>query len=204
MVGRRKVLRSTKGIGSFNIISKKYKGFPKWPMKAFTSQQPGTPEYLHRVVNIQAINIHEQLREDLETHIFHVAHASDEDDVKADDVSVTKDDVVVDDDYDDVVDDSEDDEKIGNGEDTRFWEDCWLGDKPLSLRFPRLFVLEGNGLCMVADRWDGSAWRWDWQRRLEGGRTFSEFQALLGLLDSVGCGVYANSRYLGVGHNFGW
>ena len=77
--------------------------------------------------------------------------------------------------------------KIGNGEDTRFWEDCWVGDKPLSIQFPRLFALDGDGGCRVADRWDGCGWRWQWQRSFDGGRTFAEFQSLLGILDGVGC-----------------
>ncbi|GKB42027.1 RNA-directed DNA polymerase, eukaryota [Tanacetum coccineum] len=31
---------------------------------------------------------------------------------------------------------------IGNGNDTRFWFDCWIGDIPLRDKFPRLFALE--------------------------------------------------------------
>lgn len=30
---------------------------------------------------------------------------------------------------------------VGNGERTMFWSDVWLGDKPLSVQFPRLFLL---------------------------------------------------------------
>ncbi|KAL4591888.1 hypothetical protein LXL04_004862 [Taraxacum kok-saghyz] len=56
--------------------------------------------------------------------------------------------------------------KIGNRENTCFWEDCWIGDKPLSVRFPRLFALERDGRCTVADRWDACSrsqdtWVWD-------------------------------------------
>jgi hypothetical protein len=29
--------------------------------------------------------------------------------------------------------------KVGNGENTRFWEDTWLGDKPLSMQYPPLY-----------------------------------------------------------------
>nr|GEV64012.1 RNA-directed DNA polymerase, eukaryota, reverse transcriptase zinc-binding domain protein [Tanacetum cinerariifolium] len=32
--------------------------------------------------------------------------------------------------------------RIGNGNDTRFWFDCWIGDIPLRDKFPRLFALE--------------------------------------------------------------
>ncbi|GJX53590.1 RNA-directed DNA polymerase, eukaryota, reverse transcriptase zinc-binding domain protein [Tanacetum coccineum] len=42
--------------------------------------------------------------------------------------------------------------KIGNGENTRFWIDKWVGDTPLSIVFPRLFRLETQTLCGVCDR----------------------------------------------------
>jgi hypothetical protein len=29
--------------------------------------------------------------------------------------------------------------EVGNGEQTRFWEDKWLGDKPLAQQYPSLF-----------------------------------------------------------------
>jgi hypothetical protein len=29
--------------------------------------------------------------------------------------------------------------KVGNGEQTRFWEDTWLGDKPLAQQYLSLF-----------------------------------------------------------------
>ncbi|KAL4581185.1 hypothetical protein LXL04_017395 [Taraxacum kok-saghyz] len=77
--------------------------------------------------------------------------------------------------------------KIGNGEDTCSWEDCWLGDTPLANRFPRLFALEGDSRCRVADKWNGRGWTWQWQRQLEGGRTYAEFQAMLELLENVRC-----------------
>ena len=28
--------------------------------------------------------------------------------------------------------------KVGNGENTRFWEDWWVDDKPLNMSYPRL------------------------------------------------------------------
>ncbi|KAL4570644.1 hypothetical protein LXL04_026303 [Taraxacum kok-saghyz] len=86
-----------------------------------------------------------------------------------------------------VVPDSSLRRMIGNGEDTRFWDDRWLGDSLLADRFPRLFALEGDRRCLVADRWDGEGWTWQWQRPLAGGRTFADFQALLRLLENVRC-----------------
>ncbi|PWA49837.1 hypothetical protein CTI12_AA434360 [Artemisia annua] len=41
---------------------------------------------------------------------------------------------------------------IGNGCDTRFWSDNWLGGSPLKVDFPRLFRLDSNPHCLVCDR----------------------------------------------------
>jgi hypothetical protein len=30
---------------------------------------------------------------------------------------------------------------LGDGKKTRFWEDCWLGNRPLCQKFPRLYYL---------------------------------------------------------------
>ncbi|GJV84834.1 hypothetical protein Tco_1524732 [Tanacetum coccineum] len=32
--------------------------------------------------------------------------------------------------------------RIGNGADTSFWYDCWFGDIPFCVKYPRLFALE--------------------------------------------------------------
>ena len=39
---------------------------------------------------------------------------------------------------------------IGNGQSTRFWEDTWLGDRPLSVQFPALFNIVRNKNALVA------------------------------------------------------
>jgi hypothetical protein len=61
---------------------------------------------------------------------------------------------------------------VGNGEDTRFWEDAWLGNKPLAVQYPYLYnivqrknvsvaiVLNQNPLniafcrTLTGNRWD--------------------------------------------------
>ncbi|GJR38290.1 RNA-directed DNA polymerase, eukaryota [Tanacetum coccineum] len=40
--------------------------------------------------------------------------------------------------------------RIGNGDDSRFWFDCWIGDVPLRVKFPRLFALDLNKEASVA------------------------------------------------------
>nr|GEV94752.1 cytochrome P450 [Tanacetum cinerariifolium] len=42
--------------------------------------------------------------------------------------------------------------KIGNGQDTRFWLDTWIGNEPLKDSFPRLFRLESTPTAMVFAR----------------------------------------------------
>ncbi|KAL4556333.1 hypothetical protein LXL04_038981 [Taraxacum kok-saghyz] len=59
---------------------------------------------------------------------------------------------------------------VGNGQETRFWDDCWLGNRPLRMVFPRLVVFDVNPTCMVEDRWllgdfrltdSSDGWRWE-------------------------------------------
>lgn len=50
--------------------------------------------------------------------------------------------------------------------DTKFWQDIWIGDLPLADRFSRLFSLESNKECLVAnsihwsDRCCNFLWYW--------------------------------------------
>jgi hypothetical protein len=59
---------------------------------------------------------------------------------------------------------------VGNGRNTFFWTDNWLGGAPLKLQFSRLFELSVHKECSVEDMvslgWmvGGGAWRW--RRRL--------------------------------------
>ena len=40
---------------------------------------------------------------------------------------------------------------VGNGESTRFWEDTWLGDKPLAIQYPSLFNIAQRKNVSVAN-----------------------------------------------------
>ncbi|PWA48332.1 myb-like domain, Myb/SANT-like DNA-binding domain protein [Artemisia annua] len=40
--------------------------------------------------------------------------------------------------------------RIVNGDDSRFWFDCWIRDVPLRVKFPRLFALDLNKEASVA------------------------------------------------------
>ena len=78
--------------------------------------------------------------------------------------------------------------KVGNGEDTLFWQDIWIGDKPLKNMFPRIFRLSPNQLGTISAMgfWDGAEWKWTigWKRPLRPQDTREE-QELLKLLQQV-------------------
>jgi hypothetical protein len=40
---------------------------------------------------------------------------------------------------------------VGNGKSTRFWEDTWLGDKPLVQQYPSLYNIIHRKQVLVAD-----------------------------------------------------
>ncbi|PWA87168.1 hypothetical protein CTI12_AA134350 [Artemisia annua] len=42
--------------------------------------------------------------------------------------------------------------RVGNGINTSFWSDCWLGDIPLKAKYPRLFALELEKDATVASK----------------------------------------------------
>jgi hypothetical protein len=60
--------------------------------------------------------------------------------------------------------------KLGNGGDTSFWYDTWVGVHPLKEVFPRLFLVSTQKECCVSEvgRWDTGRWVWDfkWRRNL--------------------------------------
>jgi len=59
---------------------------------------------------------------------------------------------------------------LGDGSDTLFWFDRWLGDVPFCSRFARLFELTTNKMSTVADMysrgWEEGGESWSWRRRL--------------------------------------
>lgn len=59
---------------------------------------------------------------------------------------------------------------VGDGADTLFWHDLWLGAVPFRVRFRRLFDLAIDKSCTVAHMfssgWDVGGVGWRWSRRL--------------------------------------
>lgn len=47
--------------------------------------------------------------------------------------------------------------KVGNGKNTRFWQEVWFGDRSLKEAFPRMFSLASEKHSLISDLgcWDG-------------------------------------------------
>jgi hypothetical protein len=60
--------------------------------------------------------------------------------------------------------------KVGDGVDTCFWHDPWLGGVSLSVRFSRLFELADDRSCTVLLMstlgWEEGRAAWRWRRQL--------------------------------------
>jgi hypothetical protein len=58
--------------------------------------------------------------------------------------------------------------RVGNGDNTSFWEVAWKGDVPLHIKYPRLFSLSNQQEARVAELWvvnaTGSQWMFSWRR----------------------------------------
>ncbi|XP_076922106.1 uncharacterized protein LOC143583771 [Bidens hawaiensis] len=67
--------------------------------------------------------------------------------------------------------------KIGNGQETRFWLDCWGTSSTLAVKYPRLYALEMDKQCFVNQRVDGGSW--NWRREIRGGRESEQFDNLI-------------------------
>ncbi|KAL4588047.1 hypothetical protein LXL04_000925 [Taraxacum kok-saghyz] len=69
--------------------------------------------------------------------------------------------------------------KCEDGKTTKFWEESWLSDKPLREVYPRLYSLELDKYCVVADRcFLNNSFRWNWRTDIRNGRTGGELQDL--------------------------
>lgn len=43
--------------------------------------------------------------------------------------------------------------RVGNGGTTKFWNDVWLGEDTLAMRFPKFYALDLNKDCCVTVKW---------------------------------------------------
>ncbi|PWA52581.1 RNA-directed DNA polymerase, eukaryota [Artemisia annua] len=77
--------------------------------------------------------------------------------------------------------------KVNDGTGTKFWQDSWICDTPLAIKFPRLFRLEINQDCLVSEKWNGE-WIWSWSRPIRGGTIGSHLEELQNLVSNVHLG----------------
>ncbi|XP_071729076.1 uncharacterized protein [Rutidosis leptorrhynchoides] len=63
--------------------------------------------------------------------------------------------------------------KVGNGRNTWFWLDDWKGSGTFKEKYNRLYHLETNKECFIADRLVNGEWKWEWNRAQIGARNTS-------------------------------
>ncbi|GKA62485.1 hypothetical protein Tco_0762004 [Tanacetum coccineum] len=69
--------------------------------------------------------------------------------------------------------------KLGNGILTSFWDDDWCGIGPLKILFPRIYLLDLDKGCNVANRLPLSDWSSILRRHPRGGIEMSQFSDML-------------------------
>nr|GEY92011.1 RNA-directed DNA polymerase, eukaryota [Tanacetum cinerariifolium] len=72
--------------------------------------------------------------------------------------------------------------RVGNSLNTRFWLDTWIMDLPLSIRFPRIYALEGIKEVSVAAKWGAPSFDESFRRQVRDGVESQQWSELLSLL----------------------
>ncbi|GJT31587.1 RNA-directed DNA polymerase, eukaryota, reverse transcriptase zinc-binding domain protein [Tanacetum coccineum] len=85
--------------------------------------------------------------------------------------------------------------KIGNGEDSCFWDDVWIGDTPLKIRYPRLYDLEVNKGIKVASKMAHVSRSSSFRRNPRSGAEQSQIESLLDLLEGAILGTSRDRWY---------
>nr|GEU78642.1 RNA-directed DNA polymerase, eukaryota, reverse transcriptase zinc-binding domain protein [Tanacetum cinerariifolium] len=85
--------------------------------------------------------------------------------------------------------------RVGNGLTTRFWLDSWILGSPLSVRFPRMFALEGDKHITVADKWSDSDFKLSFRREIRDGAECEQWNDMLSILDTVSLSS-SNDRWI--------
>nr|GFB81575.1 RNA-directed DNA polymerase, eukaryota, reverse transcriptase zinc-binding domain protein [Tanacetum cinerariifolium] len=75
--------------------------------------------------------------------------------------------------------------KLGNGETVSFWDDCWCGDQSLKSKFPRIYSLDNDKGCNVANRLSLPDWGFILRRNPRGGIEASQFKDIRLLIEPV-------------------
>ncbi|GJV31290.1 hypothetical protein Tco_1391690 [Tanacetum coccineum] len=72
--------------------------------------------------------------------------------------------------------------KVGNGESTKFWDDIWIGSKPLKLLFPRIYALDNIKDATICMKLNEPSLDNNFRRSIRGGIEQSQFKELTDLL----------------------
>ncbi|GJX61597.1 RNA-directed DNA polymerase, eukaryota [Tanacetum coccineum] len=72
--------------------------------------------------------------------------------------------------------------KVGNGETTKFWDDIWIGSKPLKLLFPRIYALDNIKDASICMKLNEPSLDNNFRRSIRGGIEQSQFKELTDLL----------------------
>jgi hypothetical protein len=73
--------------------------------------------------------------------------------------------------------------RVDNGEGTRFWEDCWLGDRPLASQYPGLYAIVNHKNATVANTIKENGLDISFRRNLAGDRWLSWLDLVERLMD---------------------
>ncbi|GJR52235.1 RNA-directed DNA polymerase, eukaryota, reverse transcriptase zinc-binding domain protein [Tanacetum coccineum] len=74
---------------------------------------------------------------------------------------------------------------IGNGNDSRFWDDIWCGEQPLKVVFPRIYLLDTDKSCKIASRVCLHDWNSVLRRNPRGGVESVQFNALKNAIGNI-------------------
>ncbi|GJW02387.1 RNA-directed DNA polymerase, eukaryota, partial [Tanacetum coccineum] len=74
--------------------------------------------------------------------------------------------------------------RVGNGRRTSFWNDLWIGDASLRFMFPRLYALDTNKVCTVADKMNAPLTS-SFRRTVRGGGKSQQLAHIFDLLRST-------------------
>ncbi|GJX91805.1 RNA-directed DNA polymerase, eukaryota [Tanacetum coccineum] len=75
--------------------------------------------------------------------------------------------------------------RVGDGLNTCFWEDTWMGDQPFKLMFSCIYALESNKLCTVAEKCHPNALDQTFQRSIRGGVESQQYTQLHDLIRAL-------------------
>nr|GEY49701.1 RNA-directed DNA polymerase, eukaryota, reverse transcriptase zinc-binding domain protein [Tanacetum cinerariifolium] len=75
--------------------------------------------------------------------------------------------------------------QVGNGLNTKFWEDVWMGNKNFKTSFPRIYALESDKNLTVADKMAHNDVAFSLRRQPRDGVEIEQFRALSIVIEGV-------------------